>query len=80
QLKNANVNWFLSIDRKDLPKAAVESGKTTFRSIKIDGEEFEFSDGFTELHKDVYTNVLNGQGFGIEETAAAIQIVEDLRG
>ncbi len=79
QLKNANVNWSLSVDRKDLPVSAVESGKSTFRSITIDGEEFEFSDGFTELHSEVYKSVIAGNGFGLQATAQAIRIVEELR-
>lgn len=79
QLKHADVDWTLSINRADLPKGCLESGKTTFRSIKINGEEFEFSDGFTELHKEVYKNVLEGNGFGIGEATQAIRIVEELR-
>jgi UDP-N-acetyl-2-amino-2-deoxyglucuronate dehydrogenase len=79
ELAGAKVNWFLSIDRGDLPKSAVEQGKTTFRSITIDGQEFEFSDGFTELHKEVYRSVLAGNGFGVAEARKAIQVVEDLR-
>lgn len=79
QLQHADVDWTLSINRSELPQGCLESGKTTFRSIKINGEEFEFSDGFTELHKEVYKNVLSGNGFGIDEATQAIRIVEELR-
>ncbi len=79
RLKKANVEWSLTIDQSLLPSHAVKSGKTTFRSIKIDGEEFEFSDGFTELHKKVYTDVLSGKGYGLESARAAIKIVEKIR-
>lgn len=79
QLKKANVNWDLTIDCTRLPAGAVKSGKTTFRSIKIDGEEFEFSEGFTELHKRVYTDILNGRGYGLEAAYSAIEIVEKIR-
>ncbi|MGZ3691937.1 MAG: Gfo/Idh/MocA family oxidoreductase, partial [Pseudobdellovibrio sp.] len=72
ELENARVNWMLTIDRANLPPEAVKSGKTTFRSIKIDGIEFEFSEGFTELHKRVYTDVLNGRGYGLEHAKPAI--------
>lgn len=79
QLEKASVNWELTIDRNRLPADAVKAGKTTFRSIKIDGEEFEFSEGFTELHKRVYTDILNGKGYGLEAAKAAIEIVEKIR-
>ncbi|HPO61927.1 MAG TPA: Gfo/Idh/MocA family oxidoreductase, partial [Candidatus Kapabacteria bacterium] len=61
ELENANVRWFLSIDKNDLPKEAVESGKTTFRSIKIDDEELEFTGGFTDLHTLVYKDIIAGR-------------------
>jgi UDP-N-acetyl-2-amino-2-deoxyglucuronate dehydrogenase len=57
----------------------VKLGKTTFRSIKIDGEEFEFSEGFTELHKRVYADIFNGKGYGLEAARSAIAIVEEIR-
>jgi UDP-N-acetyl-2-amino-2-deoxyglucuronate dehydrogenase len=44
-----HVSWFLSVDRNDLP-LEIQGNKTTFRSITVDGEEVEFSDGFTDLH------------------------------
>ncbi|QDK37507.1 Gfo/Idh/MocA family protein [Bdellovibrio sp. NC01] len=78
-LEKAHINWSLTIDRSHLPPEAVKSGKTTFRSIKIDGEEFEFSEGFTELHKRVYTDVLGGKGYGLSAARAAIEIVEMIR-
>lgn len=80
RLEKANVNWELTIDRKRLPKQAIDTNKTTFRSIKIDGVEFEFSEGFTELHKRVYTDVLNGKGYGLAASRPAIEIVEKIRG
>ncbi|AHZ84213.1 UDP-N-acetyl-2-amino-2-deoxy-D-glucuronate oxidase [Bdellovibrio bacteriovorus] len=80
KLKNARVIWSLTIDRSKLPPDALKAGKTTFRSIKIDGSEFEFSEGFTELHKRVYTDILNGKGYGLNAARAAIRIVEQIRG
>lgn len=79
ELEKAKVNWMLSVDRALLPSEAVSSGKTTFRSIKIDGEEFEFSEGFTELHNRVYSEILAGKGYGLEAARVAIRIVENLR-
>lgn len=79
QLKNADVNWYLTVDRANLPDEALKANKTTYRSIKIDGEEFEFSEGFTELHKRVYTDILSGKGYGLDAARPAIRIVEQIR-
>jgi len=79
EFKNARVRWFLSINAATLPEAAQQSGKRTYRSIKIEGEELEFSDGFTDLHTESYKNILHGTGFGIAETRTSIEIVHDIR-
>lgn len=79
ELDKATVNWVLSIDKSYLPAEASASGKTTFRSIQIDGNEFEFSEGFTELHNTVYKEILAGKGYGLEAARVAIRIVENLR-
>lgn len=78
-LERADVKWFLSIDRERLPNSASQAGKTTFRSMTVDGEEVEFSDGFTELHQSVYKDILSGGGYGIADAFAAIEIVESMR-
>lgn len=79
ELKRARVRYFLSINADTLPPNAVEGEKTTYRSIIIDGEEFEFSDGFTELHTKSYEEILAGRGFGLEETRRSIEIVYEIR-
>jgi UDP-N-acetyl-2-amino-2-deoxyglucuronate dehydrogenase len=79
ELEKARVRWFLSINEQCLPSEVLEAGKRTFRSIKIEGEELEFSEGFTDLHTRSYKDVLNGGGFRIAETRNAIQIVHDIR-
>ena len=75
----ARVRYFLSINKKTLPKEVLESGKTTFRQIVINGEPFEFSDGFTDLHTESYRRILAGEGFGLDEVRPCIQIVYDIR-
>ena len=75
---NADVSWFLSVDRNDLP-AETRGAKTTFRSITVDGEEVEFSEGFTDLHTRSYEEIIAGRGFGIEEVRASIDIVSTFR-
>jgi UDP-N-acetyl-2-amino-2-deoxyglucuronate dehydrogenase len=79
ELENANVRWFLSLDKKDLPKKAKAEAKPTFRSITIDGEELEFSGGFTDLHTVVYDDILKGEGCGLEEARASIDLVYRIR-
>lgn len=79
ELENANVRWFLSTDSNDLPKEATEQGQTTFRSITIDGEEIEFSGGFTDLHTLVYKDILEGGGYGIADARPSVQLAWDIR-
>jgi UDP-N-acetyl-2-amino-2-deoxyglucuronate dehydrogenase len=74
----ADVSWFLSVDANDLPEG-VKGKKTTFRSITVDGEEVEFSEGFTDLHTRSYQEILAGRGFGIEEVRPSIEIVSTFR-
>ena len=79
ELERATVNWMLSINENTLPTDVRDAGKRTFRTLSIDGEEFEFSDGFTELHTLSYKNILAGNGFPLSETRRAIQLVHDIR-
>jgi UDP-N-acetyl-2-amino-2-deoxyglucuronate dehydrogenase len=79
ELKDANVKWFLSLDKNDLPGKTLADKKTTLRSIIIDGEEVQFSDGFTDLHTKVYERTLSGNGFGIKEARPSIKLVHNIR-
>lgn len=79
QLKNANVRWYLSIDKTDLPLEAATNQFSTYRSIKVDGDEFEFSGGFTDLHTISYQNILDGNGYGIEHAKNSIEIAHLIR-
>lgn len=79
EFENARVRWFLSIDEEDLPKEVKEKKQRTFRSITIDNEELEFSEGFTELHTKSYQKILLDEGFGLEDVKASIAIVHDIR-
>ena len=79
EFKNARVRWFLSIDASDLPQHIQDLGQRTFRSIAINGEELEFSSGFTELHTESYKHILKGKGFGIGDARTSIEIVHHIR-
>lgn len=79
ELRNADVSWFLSTDKADLPSEAISEYKTTYRSIKVDDHEIQFSAGFTDLHTKVYEETLNGNGFGINDARPAIKLAHDIR-
>lgn len=79
ELEQARVRWFLSVDHTDLPETARSAGKTTYRSLQLNGEEFEFSEGFTDLHTEVYRDILGGRGFGIDDARPSINLVHELR-
>jgi UDP-N-acetyl-2-amino-2-deoxyglucuronate dehydrogenase len=79
ELERARVRWFLSVDRRDLPSAPVPGGKTTHRSVTVDGSEIEFSEGFADLHTRVYAETLAGRGFGIDVARPSISLVHAIR-
>ena len=79
EFERARVRWFLSINYDVLPQEIKAKGQRTYRSITIEGEELEFSGGFTDLHTRVYEGVLEGNGYGLEDARQAIEIVHDIR-
>lgn len=79
QLKHARVKWFLSVNYNYIPEDIKLLGQRTYRSITVDGEEIEFSGGFTDLHTRSYEEILQGNGFGLEEARNSIEIVSQLR-
>ena len=79
KLKNANVKWFLSVNYDYIPNEIKEKGLTTYRSIKVDGDDIEFSGGFTDLHTRSYEEILKGNGFGLDEAYGSIQTVSQIR-
>ena len=79
ELEKADVRWYLSVDRADLPESVIAEGRPTYRAIVLDGQEIEFSQGFTDLHTRVYEEILAGRGFGIEAARPSIELVHELR-
>ena len=79
QLKNARVRWYLSLDYNDIPEVAKANGMRTYRSITVEGEEIEFSGGFTDLHTQTYQHILAGNGFGLEDAKPCILLTHDIR-
>ncbi len=78
-LKNARVRWFLSINADTLPDSVRKEGLTTYRSLSIEGEEFEFSKGFNDLHTRSYENIVSGKGFELSEARPSIEEVYEIR-
>jgi UDP-N-acetyl-2-amino-2-deoxyglucuronate dehydrogenase len=79
ELENARVRWFLSLDYDDIPVKYKEAGKRTFRSITVDGEEIEFSEGFADLHTLTYKEILAGRGFGLKEARQSVETAYIIR-
>ncbi len=78
-LKHANVRWFLSVNYDYIPQELKATAQRTYRSITVDGEEIEFSGGFTDLHTKSYEEILRGNGFGLDEAYSSISTVSTIR-
>lgn len=78
ELTHADVRWYLSVDRNDLP-ADMPPDRSTFRAITVDGEEIEFSGGFEDLHTQSYRAILVGNGFGLEQARPSIEVTSAIR-
>jgi UDP-N-acetyl-2-amino-2-deoxyglucuronate dehydrogenase len=78
-LDQARIRWFLSVDYSDIPENIQAKGQRTYRSIMVDGEEFEFSEGFTDLHTLTYQKILAGEGFRLDATRRSIETVYTIR-
>ena len=79
ELERARVSWYLSIDHHDLPFQVTPGMKSTYRSIIIDGQELEFTEGFSDLHTRVYQQILAGKGFRIDDARPSIELVHKIR-
>ena len=79
ELENARIRWFLSIDYNDIPDEVKTTGQRTYRSISVDGEEIEFSEGFTELHTLSYREILAGKGFGLNDARLSVETAYTIR-
>jgi UDP-N-acetyl-2-amino-2-deoxyglucuronate dehydrogenase len=79
ELERARIRWFLSLQKENIPETVREDGTSTYRSITMEGEEIEFSGGFTDLHTISYSEILEGRGYGINEARKSIEIVHNIR-
>ncbi|MFO7656827.1 MAG: Gfo/Idh/MocA family oxidoreductase [Bacteroidales bacterium] len=79
ELENARIRWFLSIDYNDIPEDIKKKGTRTFRQLSLNNENFEFSEGFTDLHTKTYQEILNGNGFELSVARPSIETVYEIR-
>jgi UDP-N-acetyl-2-amino-2-deoxyglucuronate dehydrogenase len=79
EFEQARVKWFLSINADTLPEHIKQKGQRTYRSMTLEGEEIEFSDGFTDLHTKSYERILQGRGFYIPEAMPSIELAYQIR-
>lgn len=79
ELEKGSVDWMLSIDENNLPAQIKADKIRTYRCMNIDGENFEFSEGFSELHTHCYKDILNGKGFGLSDVKKSIKLVHNIR-
>lgn len=79
EFEKARVRWFLSINFDLLPEEVKKSGQRTYRSITVDDEEIEFSEGFFDLHTKSYDEIIKGNGFGLNDARQSINIVHEIR-
>lgn len=79
ELDRARIKWNLSINYDHVPEDLKVKGKRTYRSLLMEDEEIEFSDGFTDLHTRSYEQILAGKGFGLEDARPSIELVHKIR-
>ena len=79
QLEYANVNWFLSIDKGQLPGELREPRKPGHRYMKIDEDELDFSELDGGLHIKSYREILNNNGFTLQEVKPLTKLLYEIR-
>jgi UDP-N-acetyl-2-amino-2-deoxyglucuronate dehydrogenase len=78
-LERARVRWFLSLDYDDLPAPVKAKGSRTYRLVSIAGKEIEFSEGFSNLHTEIYKDIIENGGYGIQEVKPSILLTDQIR-
>jgi UDP-N-acetyl-2-amino-2-deoxyglucuronate dehydrogenase len=79
EFTKAKVRWFLSINADTLPDSAKQKNMRTFRSMTVEGQEIEFSDGFTDLHTHSYSEIIKGNGYTVKDALPSIEIAYNIR-
>ena len=79
QLESANVNWLLSIDKEQLPDELKDPGRHSYRYMKVEGEELDFSETDGSLHTKSYREILNVNGFTLKEVKPLTELLYQIR-
>ena len=79
KFENAQVNWLLCIDEKELPAAVQTAGKRVYRSFTINENEIDFSEGTLSLHTASYQEIIEGNGFSLQATEPSVKLVATLK-
>ena len=74
-LEKADVRWHLPVQASVVPPG--HSG--AYRSLRLDGEPFDFSEGFGDLHTRVYEQAIRGEGFALRDVLPSIALAQQLR-
>ncbi|MGE0443852.1 MAG: Gfo/Idh/MocA family protein [Vicinamibacterales bacterium] len=77
--ERATVRWLLSSEPAHLLAVTGGTRAGSFRRMRVDGSEVQFTDGFVDLHTRVYEEVLAGRGAGIDEARPAIELAHRIR-
>jgi UDP-N-acetyl-2-amino-2-deoxyglucuronate dehydrogenase len=78
EFEKARVRYFMSINSDTLPPEIRATGQRIYRAITVDGNTFDFTDGFADLHTESYKKILQGEGFGIADARPSVEIVHDI--
>ena len=74
--KKTRVEWFLSLDEKDLPK---NTNKVSYREVVINKNKFEFSEKFENLHTHSYREILNKRGLKLSDISTSLNLVYNIQ-
>ena len=69
--ENAKVLIMINVLSKEKLKEMGQE-EVLYRSFTINGEEFEFTGGFQDLHTRSYESILEGKGFTVEDASKSI--------
>ena len=79
ELEKARVRWFLSANIEDLPDPLRFHDRRLSYSLVVDGQEMNSLQYPAGLHTKSYWEILNGQGFGLEDARLGIEAAYEMR-
>lgn len=80
ELEKAEVDFTLSFDYSMIRSSRRKNNSTMAeRHLIVDGSIIDMSEGFTSLHKTLYNEILNGNGYKPEQTRSSLELIEQIR-